>query len=484
MLQLLKQQFSKQALSAAFAVVAIGSALCAAAGFAMLPFFAAAALAGIAIVYICFTQPRIGFYIITVISFFTALPDRLLRLPLPISTGIEVLVFIVFLGSFAVRKKEAPSNLIRTPASIAFCLFALFLLIELFNPSMHSAAGWAFYIRRFGMFMLIYVVSYRLFPDVASIKTFLKLWFALAVLAAAYACFQQWFGLMPFEKDYLARHPHEYKLYFQGGTIKKFSFLSDPTTFGIMAGACSLFMLVLAINTKIVTKRRLYFAAFLVLTTGMSYSGTRTTNIMLPAGLALYALLTITNRTTLVTIFVAALTALFILFGPIENGTINRIRSTFNGKEESLAVRDENRRYIQPYIYSHPIGGGIATSGVHGEKYNPHHVLAGFPPDSGLLLAAIEMGWIGYALTILVYFLILYQCIHYYFLTRNVENKTFIIALTVALFTIIVTQYSQVTIGQLPTALFFYAVLSITARLKETGLVAAGKSNTSSEPEN
>src|SRR5205085_4667874 len=125
---------------------------------------------------------------------------------------------------------------------------------------------------------------------------------------------------------------------------------------------------------------------FVILMLGMAYSGTRTTNIMLPAGLCLYALLTITDKKTLVTVFVAILGMAFIFFGPIQNGTINRMRTTFDTKDESANVRDINRKYIQPYIYSHPLGGGIATAGVLGEKYNPGHPLAGFPPDSGLLL--------------------------------------------------------------------------------------------------
>jgi hypothetical protein len=321
--------------------------------------------------------------------------------------------------------------------------------------------------RRLIMFILIYVVSYRLFDDMNKIKTFFKIWLVLAFFAAAYGCFQQWFGMLPFEMDYLMSNPHEYKLYFQGGTIRKFSFLADPATFGILAGSSSCFLLILAINEKVPKKRRLYFFGFLVLVVGMSYSGTRTTNIMLPAAICLYALLTITNKKTLVTIFSFIIVVAFIFFGPIQNSTINRIRSTFDSKEESVAVRDINRKYIQPYIYSNPLGGGIATSGVQGERFNPRHPLAGFPPDSGLLLAAIELGWIGYTITMLVYFLMLYQCVHFYFIAYDPRKKVFIAAITVAIFSIIITQYSQVTIGQLPTALFFYAALAIVTRIKD-----------------
>jgi putative inorganic carbon (HCO3(-)) transporter len=331
--------------------------------------------------------------------------------------------------------------------------------------------------RRFLMFMLIYVISYRLFDDMKKIRFFLKLWVFLAFLAGIYACIQQWFGLLPFEMDYLMSDPHQYMLYFQGGSIRKFSFLSDPPTFGILAGSTSVFVLIFAINEKIAKKKRLYFFIFVILMLGMAYSGTRTTNIMLPAGLCLYALLTITDKKTLVTVFIAILGMAFIFFGPIQNGTINRMRTTFDTKDESANVRDINRKYIQPYIYSHPLGGGIATAGVLGEKYNPGHPLAGFPPDSGLLLAAIELGWVGYSVTFFVYFLILYQCVHFYFLTHKKENKLIIVAITVCIFPIIIAQYSQVTIGQLPNALFFYGALAIVTRLKELGGVSPAEIN-------
>jgi putative inorganic carbon (HCO3(-)) transporter len=461
---------SKLALYFGITLLVTVSTMFAVMGMPIIPLFILGGLIGVLIVYYCLTQPLIGFYIVTIISFFTAYPERLLKVSLPLTTGIEVLVLLIFLGTFSNRhRSQQGGGLLKTPTTLAFFIYILLICVEFFNPNMHSIGGWFFFVRRFSMFMLLYTLGYWLFDDMKKIKAFFKLWFGLALLAAGYSCFQQWFGMTSFEMDYLMSHPHEYKLYFQGGNIKKFSFLSDPTTFGIMAGACSAFMLVMAINEKKTKKRRLYFLVFFILLIGMSYSGTRTTNIMLPAALCLYGLMTITNKKTLITLLLFIVGATFIMFGPIENKTINRVRSTFNSKEESLEVRDINRKYIQPYIYAHPLGGGIATSGVQGEKYNLGHPLAGFPPDSGFLLAAIELGWIGYAITILVFFLILYQCVHYYFITSKEENKTLIISITVALFSIIITQYSQVSLGQLPTALFFYASLALVVRLKELG---------------
>ena len=167
------------------------------------------------------------------------------------------------------------------------------------------------------------------------------------------------------------------------------------------------------------------------------------------------------------TLFVTFLCILFVFFAPIDNPSLNRMRSTFNTKEESLTVRTYNRKSIQPYVYTHPIGGGVATSGVEGTRFNPNHPLAGFPPDSGLLKIALDMGWIGLGVTMLVFLWVLYQGIYYYFQMRNEEYKKYILAATCALFAVDITLYAQVTIGQMPTVFFIFGMMSIFKRLKE-----------------
>jgi hypothetical protein len=167
------------------------------------------------------------------------------------------------------------------------------------------------------------------------------------------------------------------------------------------------------------------------------------------------------------TLFITLMSVLFVLFAPIDNPTLNRMRSTFDTKEESLNLRTLNRKSIQPYIYAHPIGGGVATSGVEGMRFNPTHPLAGFPPDSGLLKLALDMGWIGLAITVMLFLMVLYQGIHYYFRMKNEEYKKYMVATTCAIFAMIITLYAQVTIGQMPTVFFIFGMMSLLKRLME-----------------
>jgi putative inorganic carbon (hco3(-)) transporter len=434
-----------------------------------IPIAVASILAGLIVTYYCLFKPLTGFYIVTSIAFLAFYPSRLLNKEIPLSSGVEILTLFLFLGTFlSKRKKPAPQTpLVRTGISVLLIIYTLYYIVALFNPNMDNMGGWAFSFKRYLVYILIYIIAYKLIDSPDKLRYFLKFWILFSFVAALYGCYQQWFGLLPMELNYIKSDPIEFKLLNQGGTIRKFSFLSDVVSFGILSGSMSVLTIILAINDKNKKRRNTLYAISIILILGMLYSGTRTTTIILPAGIGLYIFMTIQNKTTLATLFASFMVAFFVLFAPINTPVLNRIRSTFNSKEESLQVRDINRHYIQPYIYAHPIGGGIATTGVEGKRFNPGHPLAGFPPDSGLLKAALELGWVGLALTMLFYLSILYQGIHYYFSIRNKTYKVYIVAITTSLFATIVTQYAQVSIGQIPGAIFFFAALSLLKKIRE-----------------
>ena len=450
-------------------LVAIGAGFLAANDLFLVPFIIAGALFGITILYYVFFKPLIGYYIITFISFFIFFPSHLVGRDLPGSTGIELLIFFLFLGTFLSVKTNAEkkSNLLKTAVSIALLCNILFFIIQAFNPNLPALTAWTPSFKRFIVYFLLYICAYRLIDTAEKFRYFVKFWIVFSFIAAAYGCFQQWFGYLPMEIRYIQSTPGEYDLLYQGGQLRKFSFLSDVVSFGILSGSMSIFTLIIAAHEK-EKKRRyrlIFFAIIMIL--GMAYSGTRTTNILLPAGMVIYGFITIQNKATLTALFISVMIVMFIMFAPIYNPTIERIRSTFDSKEESLNLRDRNRHYIQPYIHAHPLGGGVGTSGVSGAQLFPTHPLAGFPPDSGLLTDALEIGWVGLAFTILFNMIILYQGIFYYFRMKKKEYKMFMVAILATLFPIIVAQYAQVTIGQIPGAIFYFSVLALMKRLKE-----------------
>ncbi len=157
-----------------------------------------------------------------------------------------------------------------------------------------------------------------------------------------------------------------------------------------------------------------------------------------------------------------------VLFAPsYGNTTLNRLKSTFESEDESLKVRDVNRKYIQPYILAHPIGGGVGTTGVVYMKYNIGHPLAGFPTDSGLLAMVLEFGWIGLLVQGITYFVTLQQGIQGYYRSRKSKFKLIYLASTLFLFGYIAAQYSQIAIGQIPGGFLFYGLTAVIIRLRQ-----------------
>lgn len=437
----------------------------------LIPFAFSGLLIGIILVYLCLFKPYYGYYIVSVFSIFMFYPNHLLGSNvLPLSPVFEILTLFVFLGSYLNRVGEPgrTRTLMKTFISVALLINTISTILQVFNPNVTGLDVWFPTIRRWLVFIMIYVLAYRLIDTPKKFRFFVKFWIIAAFVIALYGCFQQWFGYLPMELNYIMSVPGEFELMYQGGQLRKFSFLSDVVTFGVLSGTMAVFTIILFIYERRWRKKALMIFMVLIMMLGMSYSGTRTTTIIIPVGIAMYGFLTIKNKTTIITLFTSLILGLLLMFAPIySNPTLNRMRTTFDSKDESLNLRERNRHLIQPYMHAHPFGGGLGTTGVLGERLYPNHPLASFPPDSGLLKAALETGWIGLLIWMFFNLAILWQGINYYFRMSTKEYKIYLTAILATLFPFIVTQYSQETIGQVPSAIFFFSVLSLMERLME-----------------
>jgi putative inorganic carbon (hco3(-)) transporter len=470
-----KELFQKKLLSPwgiiFWVLLAVGSGILATLNLFLIPLAIGGIIIGILVVYLCLFKPLTGFYIVIFLSFFIFFPNHILgRDILPSGSIIEILTVFVFMGSLlTIKSKNVQlSGLMKTGVSITLLLLTLYVATQALNPNVDGFDSWLATFKRSIIFILLYVSSYYLIDSLDKFKYFMRFWVYLSFVAAAYGCYQQWFGYFSFEMNYIMRSPGGYEILFQGGQLRKFSFLSDVVGFGVLSGCMALLTLLLAINEREKSKKYTYYFFFIIMSLGMAYTGTRTTTIIIPAGLLLYFLITIQNRKTLFAFLIASIVAIGILFVPIHNNaTLNRVRSTFDSRDASFNLRNKNRHQIQPYIYSHPFGGGMGTTNMPGLLNHPNHPLAGFATDSGYLKAALEIGWIGLALMILFNLAILYQGINYYFKMKDEELKFFLLLILCTLFPNIITQYSQETTGQYPFCIFFFSSLSLMRRLKE-----------------
>jgi putative inorganic carbon (HCO3(-)) transporter len=427
-------------------------------------------LTGSGLLVYSFINTKFGFYCSIVAGFSVNILARKFGQELPWGTIVDLLIMVTF-GGMIFRKVAQRRRIFESanhPITYAYLVYTIFLIVELFNPEMQSIAGWFFTFRKFLQFLMIYFISVELFTGVKQIGYFFSFWIFLAFISAAYGCYHEWFGMFDFEMSWIWSVPGRAGLYsLDNGNFRKFSLFSDPAAYGIGMAVSAVFTLVLMIGTRNTKSKLLLLAGFVFMLLAMAYSGTRTAFSILPAGIALYILMTITRRNTLIFACLSIAAFIVIVWGPIYgNPTINRIRSTFEFSDEaSMQVRDRNREAIQPYILSHPIGGGLATSGMQGLEYNPNHILAGFPPDSGFLRSAVETGWLGLAIQCCLYFIILYSGAKGFYSSRNKIVRLYFLSATIGAFVFILAQYAQVSIGQIPSCFLFYPFLAIIVRL-------------------
>lgn len=407
-----------------------------------------------------------GVYSITILGFIIFTLGRLFYQDLPWGTGLEILIFITTISMLVTQKirNNQIGPFFKKPFVIVFTIYLLYVVISVINPAMDSKLGWISECKRFSALYCFFLIIYIGFDNLKEHYRYSQLLLTLCVIAALYGCFQQFFGFADFEMNYIVRSEARRKLLFMiSGVKRKFSLFSDPSSFGITMAAAASILLSLIVNSKLSKKTLLYSLFLIVSLMGLAFSGTRTAYLAFAAGAAFFLLLTANKMATRIMGILLLLGFAFIMIVPIySNPTLNRVRSAFDlDNEASLNVRDVNRKSVQPYMLSHPFGGGLGTTGGSGVKYNPGHFLAGFATDSGYLQTSTELGWIGLMLLLIQYFLIFKEGLNIYFNTEKKEIKTLIAGCLVCIFTFVIAQYAQVAVGQFPDSFLFYGAAAI-----------------------
>lgn len=427
-------------------------------------------LVGLIFVLVSIIKPELGFFAALILPMGSFELERYIKLNIPIGLLLQAIFFYLLIILLFKNRIKSTNGFNHVKNSISYVIIFTYchFIIQGFNPNMDSFNGWLFAIRSITGIYLIYYVTLFIFNDLKIVKQFFYLWIILASICAVYACYQEWFGLPSFIINYIHSDPLKLGLYYINGKYRIFSLLSDPAAFGIFMSGSFLVTFVLILYSRTNLKRVLFIVAAFLMLLACAFSGTRTSYVMIPAGLLLFTLMTITNKKTLIVTTMVSLVFAVLLFGPFYgNVTLNRIRSTFNGDDASLNVRDVNRANIQKYIYDHPLGGGVMTSGVAGLEYNPEHRLAGFPPDSGYLQTVLEVGWLGLIILLLFFFISIRLALKRYYQSSDNRVKPYYLSVCLFVFSVAIASYAQVVVGQYPISLFIFSSLAIVSRLKE-----------------
>ena len=409
---------------------------------------------------------RIGFYLIFLMGVFMFYVDRIIQLSFPVGTVYDALVGLVFFSLFF-DKKQHDWTMFKNPVTIMFVVLIVYQVLQLFNPSATSVVAWLVSLRN-NISFLIYVICFQMFSSLKEVKKFTNVWLGIAVLTALYGIYQRVFGLTGFEMAWMNEKQERIDLYIIWGQLRAFSFLSDPSAFGLFTGASALAAMVLAMGPFRIRYRVMYAFLMIIMLVAMSYSGTRTAIALVAVGIAFYITIMLHNRRTLIASAFMVFFGLILMFGPFYGGTMSRLRSTFKASEDpSMAVRDYKRLSFQKYIQTHPIGGGLYTVGHNGERYAPGHPLAGkWDPDSGYLLTALETGWIGLIIFQGLFFVVLLQGINNFFAMKDPVLRTYVLVFIIPFLALSVAHFTQDAMFYKPTNIIVYATYAVVVKLR------------------
>lgn len=431
------------------------------------------AILGGATCLVCILNYKLGFYIYMTISLILPLLERIAGTELPMGFVMDGLLACSLLGCFF--KGGDPStkkvDFMKDPLLVATYAYVLLLILEIANPYGFNPGGWLIFIRVTMRNLLFLYLGLHVFNSMKDVYVFFKYWLIMGTLAAVYACMQQWMGLMPYERAFMAKYPKMFNTTIILSGIRIFSFMADAASFGIIM-ACNIVIILILLTAKLnvvnVPKKTGLTISLIFHMLALGYSGTRTGYVMIPLGLMLFFIANLQKRNTILIAGAFGFFALVILFGPFHsNPTIVRVRTAFLGKQdESVNVRDRNRAKAQPYALSHPFGGGLMTTGGNALIFHPGHPMANLQTDNGYLRAALETGWLGILLVGANFLILIMAGIGNFFRMKSDLDKLIMISIAAAVFEIALAQYAQDASTLVESAIMLNAFTAIVIKIK------------------
>ncbi len=408
----------------------------------------------------------LGLYVILIMSILVSFLSKIVDLPYGLS--LDLLLVVLALGVIMKQLKERDFSFAKNPISLPIIIWVFYNMIQVINPIAASRLAWAFTVRSMALLILLYFIAAYALNSYRRVVNIFKFMLGLGFVSALYGLKQEFFGFTDFELAWLYSDPARFQLIFQWSRMRIFSFFSDPTNYGIYMSYMAVMCFILMIGKyKIWQKAILGFAGVCMLM-AMAYAGSRTPVVLVPFGFAVFTLLSLKRNVILAMCFVGLLGGAFLLKST-GNAVLFRIQSAFmpDRSGDTMGVRETNQEKIKPFIQSHPFGAGLGSVGEWGQRFSPDTFLATFPPDSGYVRVAVELGWVGYLLYCWLLYTIVRMSIRYYLRVKNEQMKIMYLALTCMMFMLILASYVQEAIVQLPTSIHFYICVAIIARLKD-----------------
>ena len=386
----------------------------------------------------------------------------------PLGTLMDALLLLLIFGFFMEQKYHPNWKIFHNPISVVIVLWILYNFAQAANPQMASILAWVYTIRAIaGVTISYFIFTYHI-DSIKMFRSIINVWLVFTFLAALYAIKQEYWGFFDFEQRALDSDPRLQSLLFIDGHWRKSSIFADPVSFSYNMVVSSIICVVLAFGARSVWKKVLLSCLAILCLNVMLYSGTRAAYVLFPAAMFLFAILKLNKQILIFSVFFFIFFMILVRL-PTSNPNLSRFQSAFRpNNDASYNVRKQNQKLIQPFIQSHPIGGGLGSTGASGVRFSDGTFLSRFPPDSGYVRAAVELGWIGLGLLCTLTFLAIKTGIDNYFKIIDPELKNYCLAMTLILFALAVGNFPQEGILQFPLNVYFYltiALINIALRL-------------------
>jgi cell division protein FtsW (lipid II flippase) len=336
-------------------------------------------------------------------------------------------------------------------------------IFEFFNPIASSRAAWFYVIRPAVGYLLLFFLAMSAIKNKSQLNALLFTLISFNTLSALWGIYQFFFGYFDWEMAHILRADAVH-LVFNDGRWRSIGSVGSPAQYGIlMAFTGSICFMMVGGFKSWPTK------VFLLLTgsaaiLALVYSGTRSA-FVIPA-FFFFIWVILSGKKRWYGVMVVPIIGLFILAN-IETSIyqLQRIQTIFNASEDaSYQVRAKNRAFITPWIIKHPIGGGLGSTGVWGMRFSPYTMLANFPPDSGLIRVAVELGWVGLILFLNLYGQTIWTGFKSYRKMKDKELRVITAGITCGVAAILPVEWGQEVVGVYPISILFWLYVAILIR--------------------
>ena len=415
-------------------------------------------------VYFIYRNPVHGLTITLSIAFLLPLFLKMFRLySIPITTLIELINLLLFAILIIKGKFSGWKSL----PGILMLLWAGLQFAEIFNPNSQSRVAGFLAMRATIMVVLGFFNTYSAIESKEDVYKLIHGWMVLGLSAALYGIYQEYFGLPSYDFAWATVDEFRYKLLFTWGRLRKFSFFTSSSEFGLVMVYSGLGALVMGLSPLGTFRKRIWFLVLAgLMFMAMMFSGSRTAMILMVAGGLFLAALTFW-RSALIMIACIGFLAILLVFKPTSSKALRVMLTAFEGTEDaSMNVRLINQDIIRGYIRNAPFGFGIGSTGYYGAKYSPNSFIGTFPPDSELVKIAIETGWIGLFLWCILLILIFAYGVNTFFRARDSEIKALLAVPLIVFCAMIIGLYPQECFRAPVLGTLFTFMIGLIAKLK------------------